>query len=299
MDRVAALWDDKWRVNRERASKEFARTWLRQQQALERAIDLLHMHFAVSNDSLLPSRYMVATLAIYFYHRPKRPSAFDIAQLRRWFWGTALGQRYSGRGYRTNILSDAAYMTKLAAQEAGEFNLGEWIEPAEIIRASYGQRSAVSDAFFCLLLRQRPRSLLDGEELKLEKLASNANMKHKHHFFPRALLKRWGVSTSRINSILNLCLVPADENSHFGSKHPCTYLQPYEPQRFFMPVLRSHLLPDVRQIATDRPGPAFYQEFLRLRQELVLAAFEEEAGTRLFQRDKLSQTRRAALRAAA
>jgi hypothetical protein len=294
LERVAAMWDGKWRANREGASAEFARTWLRQQQATKLAIDLLGKHFAISNEGLLPSRYMIATLTLYFYQRPKRPTNFDLVQLRRWFWSTAVGQRYSGRGHRINILRDADYLTKLGAQKAGEFKLDEWIDPAELLRASYGQRSSVSDAFFCLLLRRRPQSFMDGHELKLENLASSSNAKHKHHFFPRALLKRWALSTTRINSVLNLCLLPADENSHFGAKNPGVYLKPYSLQKHFQRVLRSHLLPNVVEIGDELAGPALYQEFLRLRQELVLSAFEEEAGGRLFHRDKLTHNRKAA-----
>ena len=298
MDQVAVLWNEKWKADRARAAKDFARTWFRQQQATRRAIDYLYDKFEVRNDNLLPSRYMVTTLALYFYHRPKRPTAFATAQLKAWFWATALGQRYSGRGYRTNILKDAHYFARLGTQDAGEFKLDERIEPAEVLRAGYGQRSSVSDAFWCLLLRRRPRSLLDGQEIELDKLASHANAKHKHHFFPRALLKRWNVANARINSILNLCLIPADENCHFGSRHPATYLGPYQSERFFPGVLRSHLLPDLRALAKELTGPALYREFLRLRQELVLAAFEEEAGTRLFHRERL-QPARGALKAVA
>lgn len=285
MEQVAVLWNQKLQADRARAGNEFARTWLRQQQAMQRAIDFLYANFEVRHHNLLPSRYMVTTLALYFYQYPKRPTPFDAAQLKAWFWATALGQRYSGRGYRTNILKDASYLMKLGAEHTGEFKMDEWIEPSEILRASYGQRSSVSDAFWCLLLRRRPRSLLDGQELELDKLASAANAKHKHHFFPRALLKRWGVSNARINSVLNLCLIPADENCGFGAKHPSTYLSPYKNERFFPRALRSHLLPDLREFEGRLAGPDLFREFLRLRQQSVLAAFEQEAGIRLFSRE--------------
>lgn len=148
MDKVAAEWDKRISADR-RQLREFDKTWGRQQGATKRALDLLRSRFNVLGDGLLPSQYMVATLAVFFYHRPKQPAPDQMTQITRWFWGTAIGQRYSGRGYRQNILEDAKWFARLANGDNVAFKLGELVEPSELRRAGYGKRSSIADAFFC------------------------------------------------------------------------------------------------------------------------------------------------------
>ena len=90
----------------------------RQQAAMGRALDLLRREFHVLDDSLLPYQNMVSTLTTFFVESPRQPSNSQLTELRKWFWVTALGQRYSGGGYRQNILSDVEFFRSLA-QDAG------------------------------------------------------------------------------------------------------------------------------------------------------------------------------------
>lgn len=288
MAKVVKLWDDRVCADRVRETKQFAKTWDAQQAATKRALDLLKTRFHVLDDGLLPSQYMVATLTVFFYSRPKQPTAEQLKEIRKWFWGTALGQRYSGRGYRQNILHDTEFFKKLATTGSGTFKLVDLIEPSEIRRASYGKRSSMADAFFCLLIAQQPRHLTNGTPMQMTAFASHANRRHRHHIFPRQLLRLHSVGSSRLNSILNLCFIPAEENSGFGARAPSKYLQPFTDKRHFAGVMRRHLVP------YDEPNAGIwdskivrgYAAFLRQRDVLVCSAFEHEAGCRLFRRER-------------
>jgi hypothetical protein len=249
-------------------------------------LDLLRAKFFVLDDGLLPSQYMVSTLTVFFAHRPKQPTPAQLAQLRLWFWATALGQRYSGSGYRQNILDDSRFFKSLAEGRVTKFRLSERIDPDELRRAAYGRRSSIADAFFCLLIAQRPQYLSNGSDMQVSDFASAANRRHKHHVFPRQHLRQQaGLSQRAINSILNLCLIPGEENSQFGARPPRKYLEPFTGTPHFKRVMARHLLPVGEDDGLWDPNPGKgYLRFLRAREALVCAEFERAAGAKLFKR---------------
>ena len=68
------------------AVKQFTRLWDRQRKAILRALDYLKQNFFVLDDGLLPSEYMVATLAIFFYQHPALATPRQQTEIRKWFW---------------------------------------------------------------------------------------------------------------------------------------------------------------------------------------------------------------------
>ena len=281
---VTRQWDREISKSPE-ATKRFASLWEKQHRATGLAIDCLRHHFYILDDGLLPSSYMVSTLTVFFYHREAQPSPKQLSEIRKWFWVTALAQRYSGRGFRGNILQDAAFFAKLALKGAGRFHLEEHIDPAELIRTVYGQRSSIADALYCLLISHRPASLSNGESIILDDLGSPANRKNKHHIFPKGMLIRSGVSRKRANSIVNLCLIPSSDNLSYGSRAPAVYLEEHRFRRYFGRVMASHLIPcDAKSGLWEGNIVKAYKLFLIARTRVLCKAFNEAAGVRLFRR---------------
>lgn len=284
MERVGDRWDKEVSTDITRL-KGFKKIWEGQQKATGRAIDLLRSHFMVLDEGLLPSQNMVATLTVFFKGHPKQPTPKQLAEIRKWFWATALGARYSGRGHRQNIIQDADFFEALGSGRPVRFKLDDLIDPSVLRNASYIGRSSVSDAIFCLLVGQSPIYMVNGSRMQVTDYASPANRKHKHHIFPRKFLQQRGVSKSRLNSALNLCLIPAEENSQYGSKPPLQYLGPHRELKHFDEAMRRHLIPagpDSDLWARDSKG---YNNFLKQRERVFIAAFEKVAGCRLFRRD--------------
>jgi hypothetical protein len=114
-------------------------------------------------------------LSVFFFQTPQARGS-QRQQIRRWFWATGVGQRYSGRGHRENILKDADFFRRLAKGRA-HFQIAERIDPADVRRAEYNRRSSVTDAFYCLLLRRGPRYVISGDEVPSSEFASYANRK--------------------------------------------------------------------------------------------------------------------------
>lgn len=283
MTKVVNMWDQRIRED-EAAIKQFTKKWDSQQAAMGHALDLLSKQFSVLDDGLLPYQNMVSTLTCFFCDHAKQPTKVQLLEIRKWFWGTALGQRYSGSGYRNNILGDVEFFRELAAGKSGRFRLAEPIDPADIRRATYGKRSSISDAYFCLLIKQVPLYLSNSNPMKLEECASAANRKHKHHIFPRKFLLSKGVGKVGLNSILNLCFIPAAENCEFGARPPIKYLESYWDKHHFAKVMTRHLIPHDDDAGLWDASKNGYALFLKQREKLICDAFEAAAGYKIFRR---------------
>ena len=285
-EQVTKKWDQ--RIAKDsRITKQFSRVWYKQTKAIQRAIDCLIKDFCVQDDGLLPSEYMIATLAVFFYHHAALPAPRQSSEIRKWFWATSVGQRYSGRGFRDNIINDALFFKKLSRPRGTSFRFTDRVDPIELQRAFYGKRSSIADALYCLLIAQKPAYLANGQAMLTQEFASHANRKHKHHIFPRALLSRAGVPTNRTNSVVNLCFICGEENSLFGSKKPFKYLDDYRHKRYFARVMRSHLIPiDSKSGIWDRNVDSGYKRFLKARTRLLCRAFDRAAGMRIFRTEK-------------
>lgn len=279
---VARKWDRKIEKDPS-VSKHFTKLWDRQSKAIFRAIDHLKRNFSVLDDGLLPSENMVSTLAVFFYYHAALATPRQQTEIRKWFWATGVGQRYSGRGFRNNILSDAEFFRRLASARGARFRYDDRVDPIELQRASYGRRSSIADALYCLMISQKPAYLANGGTMLLEEYASPANRKHKHHIFPKALLYRNQVSLARANSVVNLCFICGEENSVFGSSRPSFYLDEFRRKRYFGRVMRGHLIPFDRHSGLwDQSVVKGYRAFLKARTRLLCRTFERAAGMKLF-----------------
>lgn len=266
---------------------ELLRTWGRLRQAFGKAVDYLHQYFSVLEASYLPSENMVALLAVYFFEQGGVPSAAQAREIRKWFWSTAVCQRYSGRGFRKNILKDVRFFRGLARRRT-RFVLSERADAGDLLRAEFQRRAALIDGAFCLLAKHQPTHFKNGAPIPQAVYQSRSNRKNKHHIFPRALLKRVNVPDRQINSVCNISFITAEENQEIGSKPPLKYLGALRKKRFFGPSMRSHLMPHGSKSGLwAEAARAGFAVFVRQRQVEICRAFEREAGMRLFRRDTL------------
>jgi len=268
-----------------RARREFAPIWSRFTKAVELAVDYLQQ-FGVLNHSYLPSATMVTTLSLFFYHSGcALPDAQQKRELRKWFWATCVGQRYTGRGYRRNILGeegslgDVDFFERLAKGRAVRFKLHDRVPRSDLARADYSRKSSLTDGFFCLLAKRRPMYLENADPIPLGETSARGNRRDKHHIFPRGLLKRNGLRSRHWNSICNICFMVAKENQSFGSRRPTDYLRKFRGEKHFAKVMRSHLVP------VGRKSPLWgtdvrrsYSAFRLARLDEICRAFQQEAG---------------------
>jgi len=265
----------------------FDRSWPVLREALGKAADFLVHDLGVPNFDFLPYEPMLGTVALFFFHnRNVRPSTAAKRRLQSWFWSTAVGSRYTGRGFRPNVLADANFVKGLSAGSRAQIK-GRVVVPLyTLTRTEYGRPGPISNAFFCLLRRQKPRYLEDGSEIPLGEISSRSNRSDKHHIFPRGLLSRQGIGPERYNSILNICFLVARENQSIGQSAPRHYFNEVpRSNRARRLALRSHLIPDEDgEGIWDRSVKRGFKTFLNDRAKRIAKEFEREAGMRLFER---------------
>lgn len=255
-------------------------------KAYQVAADYLHGHLGVANRQYLPSDNVLTMLAIfYFYNRNRPPSPEQQRQIRRWFWATALFQRYSGNKLRNSIRYDARFFKRLGAGTNAVFHHNERIRPEVLAQQSYRRRTSLTAAYFCLLHVGRPRHFENGTEIRPLEHSSKLNRSNEHHVFPSSRIKKLGPSV--YNSILNICILTGADNRRYSKSLPRVYLEEVKHFRHFRKSLRSHLLPDSSRSAlwggaNKTTMKAFFDE----RLPLICKAFEKQAGLRVFRRVK-------------
>jgi hypothetical protein len=113
------------------------------------------------------------------------------------------------------------------------------------------------------------------------------NRKDKHHIFPKALLRRIGFTDREADRLCNICFMVAEDNQSFGSRRPRQYLGEFRTKKTFSRVMKSHLIPHYKGSGLwDGRIRRGYRDFLFQRMQLVVRAFESQAGgIRLFRKD--------------
>lgn len=269
------------------AQAEFEKSWPRIREAFAMAADHLVHRLDVHDADFLPSKQMMVVLTLYFfYNRNKRPPPLAQKTIRRWFWATAVGARYTGRGWRPNVLADVEFMRRLARKPGAHTKIKVSISPFVLRQTEYRRPGPLSNAFFILLRRLKPRYLEDATPIPAGEISSRKNRSDKHHIYPRGLLLRAGIGADRFNSILNICYLVARENQSIGKHAPRFYLDDI-PRSMAVRrrAMKSHLIPgEPGSGIWNRGVKRGFTEFLAQRTNLLMKEFEREAGMRLFDR---------------
>ena len=225
-------------------NKEFEKIWKKLQYGYEEAVDFLVNTMKVKKLQLLPSQNIYSILAYFFYLNQSRAKTFQIREIKKWFWHTACGDRYSGSGFNRNIPVDIKFFQRLANNTNEKYLITEKILPTDFLKSSYKNIGASStNAYFIMLRSKKPKYLLNGHEMLLDNTSAISNRKDRHHIFPSAFLKRRNVNLKWIDSIANICYLESDENQSISDKHPKDYLIEYKRLKHFGSVMKSHLIP--------------------------------------------------------
>ena len=273
-------------INEEIENKVFQKKWRKFEEAIGKAIDYLIVTFGIDDFRSLPSSNMLATLScFYFFNNNRQPNKKQRLEINKWFWHTGVASRYSGRGYRKNILADVVFFKSLTNRSIKRYSIHEKISPAELLNTDYSASTSLGASYYLLLKRNNPKYLENGEPILLSNFSTIANRSDKHHIFPKNYLTRIGVAKKKANSIINICLLVAQENQKIGgSSPPITYLKVFSNKRYFPQVLKSHYLPTSKTSYLWGKSKKDYYLFLNQRLNIILDAYEREATIKLFER---------------
>ncbi|MBE7502031.1 MAG: DUF262 domain-containing protein [Verrucomicrobiales bacterium] len=275
--------------NNPQLRKSLANDWHRLSVCFGKAVDYLRQNFSVVSLDYLYSDYMLAVLALFFYWNGQGTSARQKEQIRKWFWATAVGSRYSGSKFLSCLPKDLRDFMRLAEQPGARLSFSPEVDKVDVRKSLYASRGGITSAFYCLLLRRRPVSIMDDglDEIPIDRYATRANRKDRHHIFPRAVLAGLGLPASHYNSIGNICLLTAEENQAIGARRPRLYLgETAANAGYFKRKMARHLIPVADDSGVWLPNAKTgFRQFLRERIDLICRELEREAGIRLFRKD--------------
>jgi hypothetical protein len=265
-------------------NKTFHRTWRKLEYGYEEATDFLVNYLKVSNSSLLPSQNLYSMLAYFFHLNQSRAKPNQIKEIKKWFWYTCCGERYSGAGFNRNIPEDIRFFKRLASNKTAKFSVNEKIDPVDFLKTNYkSSGSTISTAYKLLLRAKKPLYLANGQEMLLDNHSSISNRKDQHHVFPNNLLRRNNINPRWVNSIANICYLESDENQSISNKHPSKYLITYKRSKHFSRVMKSHLIPCATdQAVWEKNIKKAFPKFLSERGKFILKEIETLAGSKIF-----------------
>ena len=265
--------------------EQFKNMWSKLKNSYGFAIDHIHKNFHVLNFDFLPSQTMITTLTAFFYYNNNyQPNKHQRDQIKKWFWYTSIGSRYSGRGYSKNIIDDFNFFKKLATSNA-KLKITEPISLNDIKFADFSKKGSLSNGFFCALTTLKPKYLSSGGEISVDKYSVRSNQSNKHHIFPKAHLISMGFNKRYYNSIANICFLVWQENIDISAKAPRIYLKEFKKKKYFATVMNSHLIPYKNGEGLWNPdSKKGYRTFMNNRTKMICSLIEKLAGIKLFEK---------------
>lgn len=268
--------------NQKQFKVKFQKEWKKYHKAFLQCIDYLADDLDVANYSQLPSNNIFTMLSLFFYLNNGRPSTAQKWEIRKWFWHTSLGERYSGGAFNKNIPNDINFFRKLAKRKTYKYVISNKINPNELFKKGYKQiNSSAVKGFYLFLKSLRPRYIEVGYPMMLDNPLWLSNRKDRHHIFPTNVLNRKHIKSRWNNSLLNICFLSADENQSISDDYPHKYLGYYKTKRkkYFHSVMRSHVLPikmdsGVWEMNTKKG----FKSFLNQRAERLLTRIANKVG---------------------
>lgn len=245
----------------------------------------------IYNGTVLPTHVPLRVLPALWREIPKggddRGNAMRI--IRAYLWRAFCTNRY-GRQANNRLRDDFHRMKALFKEKnfrpadavftaKDEFSVPS---AADLLHHGKGALGIITRGILVASLQGGGRDIADGGKYSRE----NCDSCHKHHIFPKALLKKAGGQDPDL--ALNLMYISGFTNRTVGAKYPGDYLLDRvsksahrDPEGDVRARLKTHLIPaDVLMECTRANSDArslecMYTEFIEKRAELVAAAIKK------------------------
>lgn len=227
--------------------------------SLEKAIDFLSTQFNCLSYDFLPKVQQIVPLT-YLFSKTNSVTIEQSNCIKKWFWRTSFSTRYSAS--TDQKMDDDVEFIKLvlSSDYSGldkyqtNFNLNQ------LENLKFSKSNSFVRAFLLLLTKQSPQDLTNGNIVDVGNALSQYNRKQYHHIFPRAFLKKQGLTNDQINKAVNFCILPAASNRLISDKAPSDYFESIIPQANFNIILESNLIPNDTIIYENNNYDRFYKE---------------------------------------
>ncbi|OPZ78600.1 MAG: hypothetical protein BWY78_00496 [Alphaproteobacteria bacterium ADurb.Bin438] len=259
--------------------EELKENWEEISNAIKLSIDFLTNNLGTKIYEFVPYPSIIALLAYLYFKAPGRSLTKQMTEkVHEWFWKSALSERYAA-SRETRMEEDRRLLfDKLLEGENVKIGYPINLDEEKIIKSKISNKSALRNAFFCMLAIRHPRHFKTNNMFALDySLCSDFNSPEKHHIFPRHFLRKNKFDGEY--SLANFCFIPAELNKEILDKSPSDYFAEYEKENpDFKDALEAQLI-----IYDDSIKNNSYKEFLKTRAKAIFNEFQRLLGSKILQ----------------
>ncbi|MEM1088491.1 MAG: DUF262 domain-containing protein [Pseudomonadota bacterium] len=224
--------------------EDFIEVWPQAVKALKRAVDFCRQTAGMRVSRLMPYTSCLAPIAYFLHIRGSKVSAKDSKALLRYLFSAGWAERYTGP-LDTNLNQDRLSMDGLFKTGVLTLEFSAEISSERIAEQEFRANEAFSKTILAVMARKDPKDFATNASVDLDNSAmQRANSRNFHHFFPRAFLRKRGISAAELtgNSIANITLVGDQLNKHvIRARKPSDYLAEFKAEnQSFARCLKSH-----------------------------------------------------------
>jgi hypothetical protein len=236
------------------------------------ALDFLKAELNVHSIELLPYKYLLVPLAVFFSIDGAREVNYTDYQrkiLVRWFWRCSFSKRYS-HGTMRNLGFDIEQIKNLKEGKRSTLdeintNISLEIFSHEIFIIS----SVLTKAFILMLAKNSPINFINGTPIDLGEKLRICNRKEFHHLMPKAFLRESNQDSYHDSCLANFCFISRVDNRQLGGSRPSIYKKKMAGN--IDAILQSHYCPNA--LFDDN-----YEQFIENRAKLLQEAAVELCG---------------------
>jgi len=266
------------RVEYSLTSEEIKGMWESVVISILLAADTLRKNVGVQNANYLPYEAILTMLSYFYAKSGQRALSNDqMNWVKEWFWRASFSQYY-GSGGPTKMGRDKDMFDKLQKIEFPKFNPPITLTLETLVGTKMTwTRSAIRNAFLCLLANREPLHLINNSKLDLVTGGiSGFTSPEKHHIFPQAFLKRDSSGDIEVHALPNFCFLPSELNKRILDDQPSKYFPELSKENDnFVEATRSHLIPDENNDVILQDD---YLNFLQVRGKMILNEIEQLTG---------------------
>jgi len=190
------------------------------------ALDFLKREANVRNYKMLPFPGILVPLSVFFATDLEDGIRYTSKQrdkILKWFWRSLFTRRFSA-GVNRRQEEDIAELLRLKEDKDYLIKLPSPDIRIDFVQSPFSSSSANGRVLILLLNSMKPRSLLSGANIDLDKVLKKGSKHEYHHIFPQKYLERLGFERKQINVLANICFLTRSDNNKIKDKAPSEYI---------------------------------------------------------------------------
>ena len=190
------------------------------------AIDFFRNQLKVANLKCLPFSALLTPLSVFFAEPDGKDVTYSAAThqiIKRWFWKSCFSRRYTSQPKKTTQRDIQAFKNLKVGLKSNLDDIAIDITEDFFTKNVFKISSSTTKTFILMLVNSRPRSLVSGSDVDVDKVLQKYNRGEFHHLFPKSYLSDNYIDDDKINCLANFAIISGADNRKISKKKPSDY----------------------------------------------------------------------------